>query len=112
MKSPSTWISVIIILRLETISCFIDYNFVSVQGYTLTSVCILGIIANCLTCIVLSRYDVFSTFTKLLASLAIVDSILLTVFLIDSGLPALFGQAEWYLQFVPFVYPLKVIMYK
>ena len=82
--------------------------FFSFKGYSLTSVCILGLLGNCLTCLVLAQYQIFSTFSKLLTGLAIIDSLLLLVFLLDSGLPSLFGQPSWYLHAVPYIHPIKV----
>ena len=74
----------------------------------LTCFCVLGILANTITIIVLSRYNVPSTFTNLLSSLAVIDTILLIVFLVDSGLERLEVDMEWYTHFIPVVHAIKV----
>ena len=80
----------------------------SLQGVSLTAFCVLGILANTVTIIVLSRYNVPSTFTNLLSSLAVIDTILLVVFLVDSGLERLEVDMEWYTHLIPVVHAVKV----
>lgn len=96
-------------------NCFGSYNeslylntcSLYIGGYSLTGVCILGVMANILTCLVLAQYRVLSIFSKLLAVLAVVDGVLLLVFLVDSGLPNLVGQPAWYDHLVPTMHPVK-----
>ena len=78
------------------------------QGVFLTCFCVLGILANTITIIVLSRYNVPSTFTNLLSSLAVIDTLLLVVFLVDSGLERLEVDMEWYTHLIPVVHAIKV----
>ena len=80
----------------------------SLQGVFLTCFCVLGILANTITIIVLSRYNVPSTFTNLLSSLAVIDTLLLVVFLVDSGLERLEVDMEWYTHLIPVVHAIKV----
>merc|ERR1719192_646948 len=87
-------------LYLNTCSLYIG-------GYSLTAVCILGVMANILTCLVLARYRVLSIFSKLLALLAVIDCALLLVFLVDSGIPTMVGAPHWYNYLVPTMHPLK-----
>ena len=84
-------------------------HILSLQGVLLTCVCVLGILANTITIIVLSRYNVPSTFTNLLSSLAVIDTILLVVFLVDSGLERLEVDMEWYTHLIPVVHGIKVL---
>ena len=83
----------------------------SYQGVLLTCFSVLGIFANTITIIVLSRYNVRSTFTKLLSSLAVIDTLLLLVFLVDSGLERLELNAHlsWYTHLIPAVHAVKVL---
>ena len=87
------------------------HSTLSLQGVLLTCFCVLGILANTITIIVLSRYNVPSTFTNLLTSLAVIDTILLVVFLVDSGLERLEVDMEWYTHLIPVVHAIKVCQY-
>jgi len=78
------------------------------KGVLLTCICILGIFANILSLIVIMRYNVISTFDKLLCSLAIIDTLLLFVFFFDSGLLNLqYPLPPWYNYLVPFIHAIK-----
>ena len=96
------------IIELAATSEYLHSPF-SLQGVLLTCFCVLGILANTITIIVLSRYNVPSTFTNLLTSLAVIDTILLVVFLVDSGLERLEVDMEWYTHLIPVVHGIKVL---